>query len=409
MAQLDAPHLPEPWASLTLQSLAEKGAMTSPARVFLRDCPEREAWNDVEPRTITFDAFFKATNFLAAQLKTLGVEAGDRVLILLPNTVEVPISILACQLIGALPAIVPADERVDTLRAAAERCEATTLLTTARVGDIALGEKARQVAAKVLSIRCVAGFGFNLPDGIVSLEGWSEEDVSGLPERTRQQNEAGLITFSRDKDGVCAFIRTEAQMIAEALALSSVLRLDGRRGLISMMHPGSAATVAANLVLPLHAGASVRLSGPYSTKALTEALDAEPTAFLYCPDHFAARLTVESFGADRLKNSAGILALSHADRPDATVAAAGALPCSLALNFLERGLMTAVKWPASGKLELPFTYAHPMESVLPEGVAMLAFSESADNTPVWSGFGAAKPADLKATAKGGIKAPNKVA
>ena len=149
--QLDAPKLSEPWDQLTLQSLASRGAMTSPARVFMRDCPEREAWNDVEPRTLTFDAFFKATNFLAAQLKTLGVEAGDRVLILLPNIVETSISILACHLVGALPAIVPADERVDSLRVAAERCEATTLLTTARVGEIALGEKARQVAAKVLS------------------------------------------------------------------------------------------------------------------------------------------------------------------------------------------------------------------------------------------------------------------
>lgn len=409
MAQLDDPKLSEPWDQLTLQSLASRGAMTSPARVFLRDCPHRETWNDVEPRTLTFDGFFKATNFLAAQLKTLGVEAGDRVLILLPNIVETSISILACQLVGALPAIVAADERVDTIRSAAERCEATTLLTTARVGEIALGEKARQVAAKVLSIRCVAGFGFNLPDGIVSLEGWSEEDVVELPELNRRQSEAGLMTFSRDKDGICGVIRTEGQMIAEALALSSVMRLDGRRGLISLMHPGSAVTVAASLVLPLHAGADVRLSGPYDTKALTDVLDAEPTAFLYCPDHFAARLTTTSLGADRLKNSAGILALAHAERPDAPVLAAGAMACSLAINFQERGLMTSVKWPESGKLDLPLSYAHPMESVLPDGQPMLVFAEGTGGAPVWSGFGAAMPVRRTDAATTDTKATTKVA
>ena len=390
MAKRNGPQLPEPWDQLTLQGLMTKGAMTSPARVFMRDCPDREAWNGMEPRTLTFDAFFKASHFLAAQLKTLGVEPGDRVLILLPNTVEVSISILACQLAAALPALAPADERIDTLRAAAERCEATTILTTARVGDVALGEKARQVAAKVLSIRCVAGFGFNLPDGIVSLEGWSEEDVVDLPARERQQSEAGLMTFSRDADGsVCALIRTEGQMIAEALALSSVMRLDGRRGLISLMHAGAAVSIAASLVLPMHAGASVRLVGPYRSETLAEVLDAEPTAFLFGPDHFAAQLAPDSLGEGRLKNIAGILALARVEQPDAVIMPRGAMPASLVLDFNERGLMTAVKWPADGKLALPDVYQHPMESVLPEGQVMLAYGEIPEGPPLWTGFGAA--------------------
>ena len=243
----------------------------------------------------------------------------------------------------------------------------------------------------------------------MSLEGWSEEDVVELPERNRHQSEAGLMTFSRDTDGNCGIIRTEGQMIAEALALSSVMRLDGRRGLISMMHPGSAVTVAASLVLPLHAGAEVRLSGPYDTKALTEVLDAEPTAFLYCPDHFAASLTTTSLGADRLKNSAGILALAHADRPDATIVPAGAMACSLAIDFQERGLMTSVKWPKNGKLGLPLSYAHPMESVLPEGQPMLVFAEGTGGTPVWSGFGAAMPVRRMDAATADTKSATKVA
>jgi len=390
MAKRNGPQLPEPWSELTLQSLMTKGAMTSPARVFMRDCPDRETWNGMEPRTLTFDAFFKAAHFLAAQLRTLGVEPGDRVLILLPNTVEVPISILACHLAGALPALAPADERIDALRAAAERCEATTILTTARVDEVLLGEKARQVAAKVLSIRCVAGFGFNLPDGIVSLEGWSEEDVVDLPERERQQSEAGLMTFSRDADGsICALVRTEGQMIAEALALSSVMRLDGRRGLISLMHAGAAVSIAASLVLPMQAGASVRLVGPYRSETLAGVLDAEPTAFLFGPDHFAAQLTPDSLGAGRLKNIAGILALARIERPDAAIMSPGVVPASLVLDFNERGIMTAVKWPVDGKLALATTYPHPMESVLPEGQIMLAFGESPDGPPLWTGFGAA--------------------
>lgn len=388
MPRHNGPQLPEPWDQLTLKALATRAAMTSPARVFIRDCPAREAWNGVEPRTLTFDAFFKAAHFLAAQIRTLGVQPGERVLILLPNTVEAPISLLACHLAGAVPAIAAADERAEVLRAAAERCGATMVITTGRVGDLALGEKARQVAAKVMSVRCIAGFGLGLPEGIVSLEGWSEEDIDELPERDRHQSQPGLMTFGREGGSLNAFLRTEGQMVAEALAISSVLRLDGRRGLISLMHPAAAATVAASLLLPLHAGASVRLVGPYDGKTLAEVLDADPTAFVFGPDHFMAQLHQDSFGDGRLGNVAGLLALTRVENPEAKILPAGKMDAALLVDFIERGIMTSLKWPRDGKLALPPSYPHPMESVLPEGAVMLAH-EAGANGPSFTGFGAA--------------------
>ncbi|OYU50208.1 MAG: hypothetical protein CFE31_01190 [Rhizobiales bacterium PAR1] len=388
MPRHSGPQLPDPWDQLTLKALAMRGAMTSPARVFMRDCPAREAWNGVEPRTLTFDAFYKAAHFLGAQIRTLGVQPGERVLILLPNTVEAPISILACQLAGAVPAMAAADERAEVLRAAAERCGATMVITTGRVVDLALGEKARQVAAKVMSVRCIAGFGLGLPEGIVSLEGWSEEDIDELPERDRHQSQPGLMTFGREGSSLCAFLRTEGQMVAEALAISSVLRLDGRRGLISLMHPAAAATIAASLLLPLHAGASVRLVGPYDGQTLADVLDADPTAFVFGPDHFMAQLNPDSFGDGRLGNVAGLLALTRIETPDAKILSAGKMDAALLIDFIERGIMTSLKWPRDGKLTLPAIYPHPMESVLPEGTVMLAHEVGA-NGPNFTGFGAA--------------------
>lgn len=387
MPKREGPLLPAPWDDLTLQSLMDRAAQTSPARIFMRDCPAREAWNGMEPRTLNHDALFKGATFLAAQLRTLGIEPGEQVMLLLPNMVEVPLSVLACHLAGAVPAIAPIDEKLDVLRAAAERCSASMILTTGRVGDLAIGDKARQIAAKLIAIRCVAGFGFNLPEGIVSLEGWSEEDVIPLPEIERHQSETGLVTFARDESGaICAIERSEGQMIAEALALSSVMRLDGRRGLISVMQPGAAASFAASLTLPLHAGASVRLVGPYDSDLLGRVIAEEPTAFLFCPDHFAAALRPASFGADALRNQAGILALARAPRPDAAIIPAGALNASLVVDFGERGIMTSVNWPRDGRLALPARFEHPMESVLPEGEALLEFAP--DGTT--GGFGAAR-------------------
>lgn len=379
--------LPEPWDRLTLQSLAAKAAAEHPARVFIRDCPKRLEWNGVEPRTLTSDAFLKCATSLAAQIRTLGVSVGERVLILLPNMVEASLSVLACHLAGATPAIAPVDEKPDMLRAAAERSNAVLILTTGRVGDLAIGEKARQIAAKVMHVRCVAGFGFDLPDGIVSLEGWSEEDMMPLAETERQQNLEGLITFTRDGGSVNAAIRNEGQMIAEALAMTSVMRLDGRRGLISLMQPGAAASIAASLTLPLYANASVRLVGPYDTVALAAAFEAEPSAFLYCPDHFAAQLTAESLGKGRLVNHSGLLALARIANPDkAAIVPPGSLGGHLIVDFDEAGCLPVVKWPADGKLVLARSTAHPMESVLAADQQMLEFEPE---TGSWSGFCAA--------------------
>jgi acyl-CoA synthetase (AMP-forming)/AMP-acid ligase II len=373
---------------LTLVSLAEKAAIEHPARIFLRDCPHREHWNGVEPRALTSDEFLKRARFLAAQLNTLGVGRGESVLILLPNSVEWALAILATQLVGAIPALLPADESPDMLRAAAERSEATAILTMARIGEIALGEKARQLAAKVMSIRVVAGFGFDLPEGIVSLEGWAADDVMPFTEPERMQAQAGLMTFTRAGGAVTAALRSEGQMIAEALALGSVLRLDGRNGLISLMQPGAAATIAASLVLPLFAGADVRLIGPYDSLALAKAFAEAPGAFLYCPDHYLGWLTGASLGPGVMRKAEGILALARITGRRAALAPPGALQASLVLDFNERGFIPHAPWPKDGKVALPASLGHPMETLLPEGTALLTIGEG--DTPEIGGFAAAR-------------------
>jgi acyl-CoA synthetase (AMP-forming)/AMP-acid ligase II len=386
MAKQEGQFLQAPWDKVTLQSLARDAAAEAPGRIFLRDCPAREGWNGVEPRSLTFDAFFKAAGFLASQLHTLGVEQGHRVLLLLPNSVELAISILGCQLAGAIPAIAPVDEKVDTLRAMAERCEAAAILTTARIGEIAAGEKARQVAAKVMAIRSVGGFGFDLPDGIVSLEGWSEEDVMPAGPIERDPGETGLITFTRADGAVCAVLRTEAQMIAEALAIGSVLPIDAHRSLVSLMQPGAAASVIAGFVLPLLAQASVHLVGPYESPALAQVIAAEPTAHLLAPDHFSAQLRRDSLGPGMLESLAGILAITRSTGLASAILAPGPLSGALLVDFEERGLMPLPVWPKDGKLVMSARFGHPVAGVLPPGEALLVWDTEAG----WSGFGAAR-------------------
>jgi hypothetical protein len=374
------PGLLAPWNATTLLSLAESAAAEAPKRAFLTDCPAREAWNGIEPRSLSFDGFLKAARFLGAQLRTLGIAPGECVLILLPNCVEASIALLGCHASGVVPALAPADERVDTLRAAAERAGAVAILTCAKVGEVTLGDKARQVAAKVMAIRCVAGFGFDLPDGIVSLEGWSAEDVVEAEAPAMKPDDAALITFGRESAGLYAARRSHAQLLAEALAMAPILPLDEAYGLISLMHPGAAASVAASLTLPLIARAGVRLVGPFESAVFDQVSASAPGACLYVPDHFPA-------GGPA--SEAPTLALTRASSPDGAVMPSGGAKATLIVDFDERAMLPSPLWPSDGKLAFPSATPHPVKGVLAEGTIWLDFSEVEKGSTEWRGFGAA--------------------
>ena len=374
-----------PWDKITLSGLVEAAVARSPKQVFLRDCPRRLDWNGVEPRELTFETFQRSALFLAAQLRTLGVEPGDTVFLMLPNSVETPLALTATLMAGAVPAIAPADEKVDTLRAMAERCGATAIVTMNRVGDILLGEKARQVAAKLMNIRCVAGFGFDLPDGIVSLEGWSEEDVMSLAPREPRQDEPALITFAREDGAICACRRSQAQLVAEMLLATTLAAPTETGGIVSLMQPGSAASLAAGFLLALQTRVPLTLIGPYETPAVAEALARQPSAVLLAPDHFVAGPAGQF--AKQVSTCLAIahIAVAHATGPGASILKPGAVSGPLIVEFEERGLAALPEWPRQGKLALGNGFAHPLADLIPGGQVYLGFEDGAV-----TGFGAAE-------------------
>ncbi|HRE22505.1 MAG TPA: AMP-binding protein [Rhabdaerophilum sp.] len=374
-----------PWDKITVSSLVEAAATRAPRRVFLRDCPQRLAWNGVEPRELTFETFQRAALFLASQLRTLGVQPGDTVLLMLPSSVEGPLAFAGTLMAGAIPAIVPADEKIDTLRAMAERSEATAIITVNRIGDIKLGEKARQVAARLISIRCVAGFGFDLPDGIVSLEGWSEEDVMPLSPQAVRQDRPALVTFGRKDGSICAFRRTEAQLIAEMLLATTLAAPSEESGIVSLMQPGSSASIAAGFLLALQAKTPLALVGPYDTSALAEALQRQPGAILLAPDHFIARLQKDGPTSGIAGRISMCLAISHIPGPEAVIPASGSASGPVLIDFEEHGLIGLKSWPRDGKLEIDDRPTHPLAGLIPDDQPYLGFDEG-----IVTGFGAAE-------------------
>ena len=380
--------LAEPWNRLTVAGLAASAASSNPKRRFIADCRERENWDGNLPRTLNFGDFQREANFFAGQLETLGLQPGDRALILLANTVEAAIAVTGCLIAGVTPALAGLDQNLDTLRIAAERISAAAIITTARVEDLKPADMARQIAARVITVRCVAAFGFGLPDGVIALEGWSEQDISPNPNRpARVQDNEALITFAPSAQGFAAHIRTEAQVIADALGVAARCKLGRDQVLLNTVQPAGSAWVAAAFLMPLFLGASVQLIGPFTANRLRAVLPTvAPDACLFCPADLVAKIDAARAQEPSLAALHGILTLL---RPDDSLRDPGLSALSSLIDIHERALIALAGSAAPVETALG-THAHPMEGVLAEGQAYLMLAEGDDESIRAFGFAAAE-------------------
>lgn len=99
-------------------------------------------------RRLTRGALWRESGRLGDELAENGVEAGDVVLVFMPNRAEWLLAMLAALRLGAVPANLAIRTDEDTLAYAAERCGARALLTVDRHGRADPGELARAAAAR---------------------------------------------------------------------------------------------------------------------------------------------------------------------------------------------------------------------------------------------------------------------
>lgn len=383
--------LAEPWNRLTVSGLAAGAANANAKRLFLRDCPEREMWDGHQPRALTFADVQREALFFAGQLETLGITAGDRALILMPNIAEASIAIIGCLIAGVTPALAPIEEGVEILRAACERISAAAIITVGRVEELRPAEIARQIAARAISVRVVGAYGHKLPDGVIPLDGWAEQDVDANPNRPQRRQELeGLITFSAGPKGVLAHIRTEAQVIADALAVATRHKLGREQNLVSTMHPTGSAAFAAGLLMPLFLGTTLDLVGPFTAERLRKVLSrAGDKPALLAP---ASLLPLLGEALPREKDLAELGSLVAVMRPGMELTRAASefpFPVVPVFDLYERALVAPEELP-TGLADLLGSHAHPMDAVLAEGQPYLLIAEGDDGITCAFGFAASE-------------------
>ena len=301
------PPLISPWNGLTFARLAQAMARSRGDQVAFVDAPDTQAWLGRLPKQVTSRMFGQLVSEFAAKLTGLGLRCGDTALLLLPNSTDFPVAFVGALAAGIVPVPLSLALPPDLIREAAILVDAQAIITVSRLGDLRPASALRDVAGRVFSIRAVAAFGGECPDGVVDLDAWDAGDLKAPdPDRALAADETSLITLEFHDLEPRALARTQSQLIAETIALTSTAQIAPRARILNMLMPASAFGVVASVALPLLVRAEVQCHGLFSTRTLVRQVEAAPGIAIIAPARIEAGL-VELSEAIATRPGASIL------------------------------------------------------------------------------------------------------
>jgi acyl-CoA synthetase len=130
----------------------------------------REALTDGPARTLSWTQADDEVSRLAQVLLDEGVTAGDAVGVQLPNTVEIAVAFLAIVRIGAIVVPFPVQYRAYELTGLSNVAGVKAFITAGRIGRRAAAAEMAQLRAQIPSLRTLAVFGPDVPQGAVPLD-----------------------------------------------------------------------------------------------------------------------------------------------------------------------------------------------------------------------------------------------
>jgi AMP-binding enzyme len=276
-----APSLDE----IFIRSVARK-----PDEIAFLDPADKPRITGQPPRRLTFADADSAVSALAAHFVQSGLPVSSIVAVQLPNTVELTITVLAAWRAGLVVALLPLLWRQAELTDALNRIGARALITSARIDGINHADVALQAAAEVFSIRHVAAFGEQLPEGLVPLDDVTATAAESVLFPGPDPRRAALITFDVTSEGMRAIPRSGAQTIAGGLAI--VLEGGIKQGarILSAVLPASFTGICASLVAGLVGSATLALHHPFDLETLLAQITDTHCDTLILPAPLALRL-----------------------------------------------------------------------------------------------------------------------
>ena len=380
------------WSHLTLDALVETAVRARPARKSFADAPDMESWSDQTPKLTNAGEFGALVQTFSRQIMTLGLRQGDAVLVAMPNTVDGVVTLVGLMTAGLVPCPISVVASALEIQLAAEILGAKAIITTNRYAHLSPSLTAREAASKFYGVRFVCAFGQHPPEGVVSLEGWTADELwqDALP--ANDPTDIALITLDTSGDVIVPHARTHAQLISDALALSAISGLTGRGAIIATFAPVSAAGFVSTIASPLISGTSVSLHGPFDAGVLRQQLAATPEAIVVLPA--VAEAAIRLGVGDALKDAIVVTRDLETIRPKHTHGRVTEL-----VSLGEVALWSLLRDSSRAKQRLPRFYAHPVGTALPRTMAQIEATVSARGRLALSGFGVARERHLPAIAQ----------
>lgn len=132
------------WGADTLHGLLAGHAVNRPGHLAARDQPNREQLTGDPPLALSWSELDHASESLALQLQEFGIGADDRLIVQLPNVVELLVTYYAVSKLGAIVSPIPVQYGSHELQLVAGVLDAAAVLTLERFRDTELAAGARR-------------------------------------------------------------------------------------------------------------------------------------------------------------------------------------------------------------------------------------------------------------------------
>ena len=134
------------WGDDTLHGLLASKALEYPDRLAVADQPNRLDLTDDKPCRLSFAELDEGSTQVACQLLDRGIRAGDRVIVQLPNIVELVVCYMAVSKIGAIISPVPVQYGSHELQHISATISPVAIVTLERFGTLELRKTAESIA-----------------------------------------------------------------------------------------------------------------------------------------------------------------------------------------------------------------------------------------------------------------------
>jgi len=216
------------WGDTTLDALFRKNVRNHHDQIALVDPPNREEFTCGPARRLTYGEADEIIEDLVVMFAHLKLKRDDVVAVQLPNTIELPLLILACFRAGIIISILPPLWGEHELENALNRISPKLLITQKVEGEIDYPGLIRQAAGKVYSVCHVLAWGDEVPDGIVPVDkamAFAKDNLDGEPAENNSSaeitaNDVAVITWNGvESPDHMPMARSHNQLIATALSV----------------------------------------------------------------------------------------------------------------------------------------------------------------------------------------------